>query len=148
MKAVLGDPAARMLHGSAQGLLGFVALRARPDERFRELARTLAESPAPTHQDFTDYLNLWERGVGSTGMTAFRAAGPARELLTREAIAWARTAPDDVNAAEALARAVDGWRRACGSPLSDPDLPRLAFTTLHRQFPKSEWAARTPYWYR
>jgi hypothetical protein len=94
------------------------------------------------------FLSEAERAGAAAEMTAFRAAGPAREFLTREALAWARAAPSDLDAAEALARAVEGWRRTCGASLSDPSLPRVAFTMLHRQFPKSEWARRTPYWYQ
>jgi hypothetical protein len=94
------------------------------------------------------FLSAAERRRAGEELAAFRAAGDARAFLAAEAIAWARAVPADPNAAEALARAVEGWRRTCGSSPVESDLPRQAFRTLHRQYPKSEWTRRTPYWYR
>lgn len=94
------------------------------------------------------FLSAAERRRAAEELAMFRAAGDARAFLAAEAIAWARAVPADPNAAEALARAVEGWRRTCGSSLVESDLPRRAFRTLHRQYPKSEWARRTLYWYR
>jgi hypothetical protein len=74
--------------------------------------------------------------------------GDARRYLANEAIAWARAAPRDQNAAEALSLIVNGWRWACGDGNDGSPEARQAFTTLHRLFPNSEWAAKTKYWYR
>ena len=73
--------------------------------------------------------------------------GDATRFLATAALDWARRRPTDPAAAEALSRIVNGWRRACREA-SDVDLSRRAFQALHRQFPDSEWAKRTKYWYR
>jgi len=93
------------------------------------------------------YISGNERQRAAVEKEAFRAAGDARSFLAREAIAWARATPADPRAAEALARVVDGWRHACGSE-DGSSIAREAFTVLHRQYPNSEWAKRTRYWYR
>jgi hypothetical protein len=74
-------------------------------------------------------------------------AGDATRFLATAALEWARQRPTDPEAAEALSRIVNGWRRACRDA-TDADLSRRAFQVLHRQFPDSEWAKRTKYWYR
>ena len=74
------------------------------------------------------------------------SAGEPRAWLTTAALEWARTAPGDGRAAEALALAIEGWRWSPCDYGSKSDLPRRAFTALHRQFPGSEWARRTRYW--
>ena len=94
------------------------------------------------------FLSVAKRARAAEELAAFRAAGDARAVLTAEAIAWGRAAPADPNAAEALARAIEGWRRTCGSLPVENNLPQQAFRLLHRQYPSSEWARRTPYWYR
>jgi len=78
---------------------------------------------------------------------ALRAIGDARAYATRGAIEWARSHPSDPLAAEALALAIDGWRWSACNDGPKSDLPRRAFALLHRQFPQSEWAMRTKYWY-
>jgi hypothetical protein len=74
-------------------------------------------------------------------------AGDATRFLATAALEWARQRPTDPEAAEALSRIVNGWRRACRDA-TDAGLSRRAFQALHRQFPDSEWAKRTKYWYR
>jgi len=107
----------------------------------RELLYGGAAVPAPL------FISADERQRAVAEKEAFRASGDARSFLAREAIAWARATPTDPLAAEALARVVDGWRHACGSE-DGSDIVRRAFTVLHRQYPNSEWAKRTRYWYR
>jgi hypothetical protein len=90
-----------------------------------------------------------ERDATGREIGALAAAGPAREYLAAEAIKWARARPADVDAAETLARIVDGWRRSCaGGEPGKWELSRAAFRTLHRLYPQSEWAKRTRYWYK
>jgi hypothetical protein len=93
------------------------------------------------------FLTDSERAVVERELEALRAIGPARSYLARETIAWARATPQDANVAEALALVVEGWRWNCG----DNDqwtLARQAFRILHGQYPQSEWARKTRYWYR
>jgi hypothetical protein len=93
------------------------------------------------------FLTDSDRAVVERELEALRAIGPARSYLARETIAWARATPQDANVAEALALVVEGWRWNCG----DNDqwtLARQAFRILHGQYPQSEWARKTRYWYR
>ena len=107
----------------------------------RELLYGGGAVPAPA------FISVDERQRAAAERDAFRSAGDARSFLAREAITWARATPADPRAAEALARVVDGWRHACGSE-DGSSITREAFTVLHRQYPNSEWAKRTRYWYR
>jgi hypothetical protein len=93
------------------------------------------------------FLTANERATTERELRELAAAGPARNYITAEAIKWARSRTTDPDAAEALAKAVQGWRWTCGDNAS-PDLPQRAFQTLHRLFPKSDWAKQTKYWYR
>jgi hypothetical protein len=102
--------------------------------------------PSPYIPD-PPFVSESDRAAAERELQALHAIGPARSYLATETIRWARTRPADPAAAEALARVVEGWRWNCG----DNDtwqLPREAFRILHRQYPESEWAKKTRYWYR
>jgi hypothetical protein len=77
---------------------------------------------------------------------AMAALGTAPNYLAAEAVKWAKSRPTDLDAAEALAHAVEGTRWGCTDKGSTP-ASRAAFQTLHQLFPRSEWAQRTRYWY-
>jgi hypothetical protein len=90
-----------------------------------------------------------ERAVVEDELLNLARQGTAREYMMREAIAWAQQAPaTDVDAAEALAKSISGWRRSRCESIAAPDLPPRAFALLHRRFPNTEWARRSRYWYR
>ena len=79
-------------------------------------------------------------------LTTLAALGTAPNYLAAEAVKWARENPKDPDAAEALAHAVEGTRWGCTDQQTTA-ASRTAFQTLHRLFPKSEWARKTKYWY-
>jgi hypothetical protein len=79
-------------------------------------------------------------------MKALAAIGPASDYLAVEALKWARARPDDIEAAEALAHAIEGAHWSCDG-LRKPELSRQAFQLLHRLFPQTTWAKQTKYWY-
>jgi len=79
-------------------------------------------------------------------MNALSALGTAPTYLAREAVKWAVASPADMDAAEALAQAVEGTRWGCADGTTTA-ASRAAFQTLHRLFPKTEWARKTRYWY-
>ena len=60
---------------------------------------------------------------------------------------WAAAHPGDQRLAEALHRVVRATRLGCTTDASG-NVSRDAFTLLHKRFPKSEWAKKTPYWFR
>jgi hypothetical protein len=68
----------------------------------------------------------------------------APEYLAAQIVAWAGNHPADPRAAEALHLAVRAVRYDCGGK---PGASKEAFQLLHRQYPNSEWARKTKYWY-
>ena len=96
--------------------------------------------PAPV------FLTAAERAAAASERAALAAIGPASTYLAVEAVGWARSRPTDSDAAEMLALAVEGTRWGCNDARTSA-ASRRAFETLHRLFPKTEWARRTKYWY-
>lgn len=71
--------------------------------------------------------------------------GRASVQLGEIVLAWATAHPDDARAAEALAGIVKTTRFTCSG--GNKEISRKAFTLLHKGWPQSTWAAKTPYWY-
>lgn len=95
---------------------------------------------------YPSFLTPAERGAAQKEIEALMALPPAPNYLADEAVKWARARPKDIDAAEALARAVEGTRWGCGDERTG-ESSRRAFQTLHRLFPTTAWARRTKYWY-
>jgi hypothetical protein len=77
-------------------------------------------------------------------------------LLGQHVLAYANTHPDDPQVPEALALTVRATHYACqnwdASATGDSKSPyspvsKAAFQLLHRRYPKSPWATKTPYYY-
>jgi hypothetical protein len=96
--------------------------------------------PAPA------FLTADERAAVQRERDAMAALGPAPNYLAGEAVKWAKARPADLEAAEALAHAVEGTRWGCGNSATTA-ASKAAFQTLHQLFPRSEWARKTRYWY-
>ena len=119
-----------------------------PERVAGEVTSELVHLLYPTHVvPYPAFVTSEERSATEQEASALRATGHASKYLATAALEWARTRPADPEAAEALARVVAGWRRSCRDE-ADVDLSRRSFQALHRQFPNSEWAKRTKYWYR
>ena len=71
-------------------------------------------------------------------------SGPS--WLGEQTLTWAKTKPDDPRLAEALHLVVRATRYGCPDQ-DNRKYSRAAFDLLHRRFPSSEWAKKTPYWY-
>jgi hypothetical protein len=72
--------------------------------------------------------------------------------LAERLLPWAQTRPDDAEAPKALHLLVASTRMECWEPVHDaekklPSHSREAYRVLHKHWPKSEWAAKTKYWY-
>jgi hypothetical protein len=72
----------------------------------------------------------------------------------RRAIDYLKAHPDDKDGAEALALTVRATRYGCyvgantdKTALDQKAVSKEAFTLLHKQYPKSPWTAKTPYYY-
>jgi hypothetical protein len=92
------------------------------------------------------FLSADERAAVQREREALAAIGTAPNHLAAEAVTWAQARPSDLDAAEALALAVEGTRWGCTDPKTTA-ASRAAFQTLHKLFPKSVWAQKTKYWY-
>jgi hypothetical protein len=73
--------------------------------------------------------------------------GNAAEFLGRIVLSWAKDRQEDIRLPEALHRVVVAGHLGCADA-GTPDISKAAFQTLQRNYPQSEWAKRTPYWYR
>jgi hypothetical protein len=96
---------------------------------------------------FPEFLTSADRASVDKALPDLARRGPAPQYLTNETLTWARAEPKDPDVGEGLALAVEGWRWTCAGSSRDPRPARLAFETLHRLFPASDWAKRTGYWY-
>jgi tetratricopeptide (TPR) repeat protein len=72
---------------------------------------------------------------------------PAFSLFTTEAVKWAKTHPDDPRSPEALHLAVRASRYSAAAT-SDSLNAKAAFDLLHKNYPKSAWTRKTPYWFQ
>lgn len=102
----------------------------------------------PSHVvPYPAFIGPEEQATTDRELNQLDRLGPGTRYLATATLEWARQRPTDPDVAEALARIVNGWRRACRDE-NDADLARQAFEALHRQFPNSSWAKQTKYWYR
>ena len=72
--------------------------------------------------------------------------GSAPLYLPRIVIEWAKKHPDDTRVPEALHLAVRATRYGCDDVVKNP-YSHEAFNLLHHNYPKSEWAKKTPFWF-
>jgi hypothetical protein len=72
------------------------------------------------------------------------ATGP--NWLTAQTLAFAQAHPQDPRVPEALYLAVRSTRYGC-TDKDTGDLSHRAFDLLHRHYPNSDWAKKTPYWF-
>jgi len=73
--------------------------------------------------------------------------GAAPNFISQQVIQWANAHADDPRVPEALHLAVKTTRYGC----TDKDSARwskAAFDLLHRKYPNSSWAKKTPYWFK
>jgi hypothetical protein len=73
--------------------------------------------------------------------------GNAAEFLGPIVLAWAKDHPEDPRVPEALHRVVVATHLGCADSRT-PEIGKAAFQLLQLNYPKSEWAKRTPFWYR
>ncbi|HEY8412717.1 MAG TPA: hypothetical protein VIK76_14995, partial [Pyrinomonadaceae bacterium] len=113
------------------------------DEENREVIQftaTTSINPPP-------FLSPPEADRGAKERAALNALGAAPNYLSKQVIQWANSHPDDPRVPEALHLAVKSTRYGC----SDKDTGRwskAAFDLLHRKYPNSTWAKKTPYWFK
>ncbi|HLY61867.1 MAG TPA: hypothetical protein VKV95_14060 [Terriglobia bacterium] len=75
-----------------------------------------------------------------------KLARVAPNYFAREVLAWGKQHPDDPREAEALYLVIRATRYGC-TDAATAGLSKAAFEFLHSQYPKTEWARKTKYWY-
>lgn len=87
-----------------------------------------------------------ERTRGDEEWARLAKLASAPTLLAAEVVAYGRTHPKDERVPEALHLAVRATRYGCTDAASSAQ-SKAAFQLLHKQWPKSEWAAKTKYYF-
>jgi hypothetical protein len=97
----------------------------------------------------TDVLSQQDRDAASREVSALNAKGSTEKFLAPIIFAWAKAHPDDADVPQALHRLVVVTRYGCrNGDASSAQISKAAFDLLHKQYPKSPWAAQTPYWFK
>jgi hypothetical protein len=93
------------------------------------------------------FLTAEARQTEALETSKLAALGPGPNWLGIQAIAFTKAHPDDPRAPEALHLAVRATRHGCGDDATGK-YSRQAFQLLHQKYPGSEWAKKTPYWFK
>jgi tetratricopeptide (TPR) repeat protein len=89
-----------------------------------------------------------ERSTAEKEIIRLQRIGSAQSLVAPIIFAWAKSHPEDPLVPEALHRIVRVVRYGCHLDPANGELSKAAFDLLHRRYPKSEWTAKTPYWFK
>jgi hypothetical protein len=92
------------------------------------------------------FLNEAQRETARRERAQLIALGTAPNYLAREVIAWANRTPNDARVPEALHIVVISTRYGCTDKESGK-WSKAAYQLLHKRYPKSAWAQKTPYWF-
>lgn len=93
------------------------------------------------------FLSNAQKIAGEREANALNQLGAAPNYIAREAIQFANRMPNDPRMPEALHLAVKTTRYGC----TDKETGRwskAAYDLLHRKYPNSTWAKKTPYWFK
>lgn len=99
--------------------------------------------PSLTSAGFPAFLSAAEKQRAATEWRELYALGTASRYLPRVVIDWGKKHPNDPRVPEALYLAIRAMRYGSSNELSHE-----AFLLLHQNYPKSEWARKTPFWFK
>jgi TolA-binding protein len=100
---------------------------------------------APLKQVFSQA----DRDAASHELSELHEKGSTEMFLAPIIFQWAKAHPDDPQVPEALHRLVVVTRYGCRN--GDPaigQISKAAFDQLHERYPKNQWTAQTPYWFK
>jgi hypothetical protein len=92
------------------------------------------------------FLNDAQRSALAAEKRKLEALQIGGNDLCIRAVEWAKRSPTDPRVPEALHLAVKATRFGCRDKQTQ-QRSRLAFDTLHKQYPNSAWAKKTRYYY-
>jgi hypothetical protein len=97
----------------------------------------------------TDVLSQKDREIASHEVSELHAKGSTEMFLGPIILAWAKAHPDDPQVPQALHRLVVVTRYGCrNGDASIERISKAAYDLLHKQYPKNQWTAQTPYWFK
>ncbi len=117
-----------------------------------EAAAENKDSGSYDHYDFDypklspNFMTAEQTAAGVREQKQITASGNSATFLARRAVEFANRNPNHPQTPEMLHLAVRSTRYGCidGDTLK---YSKEAFTILHKRYPKSEWTAKTPYWF-
>jgi hypothetical protein len=109
--------------------------------------REVVQFTATTTAQAPRFVSAAEVAQGERESQSLRTLGAAPNYISREVIQWANSHPTDPRVPEALHLAVRTTRYGCTDKES-PRWSKAAFDVLHRKYPTSTWAKKTPYWFK
>ena len=102
---------------------------------------------APQQEQAPAFLTDAQRTAAAREHSALIALGAAPNYLCQQVVQWVTKNPNDPRAAEALHLAVNTTRHGCTDKATGR-WSKAAFDLLHRKYPNSIWARKTPYWFK
>jgi hypothetical protein len=100
---------------------------------------------ARTVQPDPPFLSAADRAQMEKEIAKLQEIPGASDYFAVQALAWVKDHPTDPHNADVIGFAMRVVRNACRSDKTK-DLDHQLFDVLHRQFPKSDWAARYKTW--
>ncbi len=96
----------------------------------------------------TGVLSPKDREIASHQVSELHEKGSTEMFLAPIILAWAKSHPDDPQVPQALHRLVVVTRYGCrNGDASTGRISKAAYDLLHKQYPKNQWTAQTPYWF-
>lgn len=92
------------------------------------------------------FLSPAEKETAKQQWSTLGALGAAPNYIAQNVVQWANRTTNDPRNAEALHLAVMTTRFGCTDKNSGR-WSKAAFDALHRKYPNSSWAKKTPYWF-
>jgi tetratricopeptide (TPR) repeat protein len=93
------------------------------------------------------FLTAEDRRQAEAERQELKQTDTAPNEVGRRVVEWARAHPQDPRVPEALHLVVRATRYGCTNDRTGA-VSKDAFTLLHRRYPKSPWAAKTPLWFK
>lgn len=126
----------------------------RVEQEYRNYFRReplISEPLSPLYPDgqaaSPEFLDEAQKAMAEGEWKQLFALPTAPNYLCQQAIEWARRVPRDPRVPEALHLAVRSTRYGCTDEQTGK-YSKAAFDLLHKRYPKSEWAKKTPYWFQ
>jgi hypothetical protein len=104
-------------------------------------------SPKTIDSPGAPFLSAAARAQAAAEWEKLQSVPAAPDWLAAQTLAFARAHPQDPRVPEALYLAVRATRYGCNDDRTG-DFSHRAFDLLHRRYPTSEWAAKTPFWFK